>query len=181
MTSDLDTSDPNIQWETIEDTDIVDLFKLAEEIQKNRDFYNDKLDKLYLSRDVVLIVSLFMLGLWLLPIIINNHNFLTNLQENLSRIVIGFMFFYILWMLLGVIFNSHIKKIKRKLRSEQYTLEETVDLLREIEPMLHYRHSNHGLKKIEFKLRLSRFNIGQKYEEPTSILHEILNLNKNKE
>ena len=177
MTSDLDKSDPNIQG-TIEDSDIVDLFNLAEEIQKNRDFYNDKLDKLYLSRDIVLIVSLFLWGLWLLPTVINN-NFLSNLQENLSRIAIGFMFFYILWMLLGVSFNGHIKKIKRKLRSEQYTLEETVDLLREIEPMLHYRHSNHGLKKIEFKLRLSRFNIGQKYEEPTSILHEILNLNKN--
>jgi hypothetical protein len=186
MTSNLDetqnlskySTDPDFQWGTIDESDILNLFNLAEEIQKNRNIYLDKLDKFYLLRDIVLIFSLFMFGLWLSFIIINKTSFLSNLQENSPRLVIGFIAFNFFWMLVGVSFNSYIKKIKRKLRSEQYTLENTVDLLREIEPLLNYRHSKHGLKGIEFKLRLSRFNIGQKYEEPTSILYEILNFKK---
>jgi hypothetical protein len=165
----------------IDDLDIANLLNLAEEIQKSRDSYSERLDRLYLFRDIIGVILLLFFALWLSPLLINreiNLTFSEIFSKMVSRIMIGLMFFSLLCILWGVSFNGHIKKIRRKLRSEQYTLEETVNLLREIQPILRYRQSQSKAKEIEFKLRLSRFNIGQQYEEPTSILNEILNFKK---
>ena len=165
----------------IDDLDIANLLNLAEEIQKSRDSYSERLDQIYLFRDILGVILLLFLALWLSLLLINreiNLTFAEILSKMVSRIMIGLMFFSLLCILWGVSFNGHIRKIRRKLRSEQYTLEETVNLLREIQPILRYRQSQSKAKEIEFKLRLSRFNIDQQYEEPTSILNEILNFKK---
>ena len=165
----------------IDDLDIANLLNLAEEIQKSRDSYSERLDQIYLFRDILGVILLLFLALWLSLLLINreiNLTFAEILSKMVSRIMIGLMFFSLLCILWGVSFNGHIRKIRRKLRSEQYTLEETVNLLREIQPILLYRQSQSKAKEIEFKLRLSRFNIDQQYEEPTSILNEILNFKK---
>jgi hypothetical protein len=159
----------------------IEFISLAEEIQKSRDSYSERLDKLYLVRDILGVILLLFLALWLSPLLINreiNLTFAEILSKMLSRVMIGLTYFFLLCILWGISFNGHIKKIKRKLRSEQYTLEETVNLLREIQPVLRYSQSQSIAREIEFKLRLSRFNIDQKYEEPTSILNEILNFKK---
>ena len=165
----------------IDDLDIANLLNLAEEIQKSRDSYSERLDQIYLFRDILGVILLLLFALWLSHLLINrdiNLTFSEIFSKMVSRIIIGLMFFSLLCILWGVSFNGHIRKIRRKLRSEQYTLEETVNLLREIQPILRYRQSQSKAKEIEFKLRLSRFNIDQQYEEPTSILNEILNFKK---
>lgn len=165
----------------IDDLDIANLLNLAEEIQKSRDNYSERLDQIYLFRDILGVILLLLFALWLSPLLINREINLTvseTFSRMVPRIMIGLMYFFLLCTLWGISFNGHIRKIRRKLRSEQYTLEETVNLLREIQPILRYRQSQSKAKEIEFKLRLSRFNIDQKYEEPTSILYEILNFKK---
>ena len=165
----------------IDDLDIANLLNLAEEIQKSRDNYSERLDQIYLFRDILGVILLLLFALWLSPLLINreiNLTFSEIFSKMIPRITIGLMYFFLLCILWGVSFNGHIRKVRRKLRSEQYTLEETVNLLREIQPILLYRQSQSKAKEIEFKLRLSRFNIDQQYEEPTSILYEILNFKK---
>ena len=165
----------------IDDLDIANLLNLAEEIQKSRDRYSERLDQIYLFRDILGVILLLLFALWLSPLLINreiNLTFSEIFSKMVSRIMIGLMFFSLLCILWGVSFNGHIRKVRRKLRSEQYTLEETVNLLREIQPILRYHQTQSKAKEIEFKLRLSRFNIDQQYEEPTSILNEILNFKK---
>lgn len=165
----------------IDDLDVANLLNLAEEIQKSRDSYSERLDQLYLFRDIIGVILLLFLALWLSPLLINreiNLTFLETFSKMVPRIMIGLMYFSLLCVLWGISFNGHIRKIRRKLRSEQYTLEEIVNLLREIQPMLRYLQNQSKAKEIEFKLRLSRFNIDQQYEEPTSILNEILNFKK---
>jgi hypothetical protein len=161
----------------VDDLDIANLLNLAEEIQKSRDSYSERLDQLYLFRDILGVILLLLFALWLSPLLINRDINLS-FSENFSKMIIGLMYFFLLCLLWGVSFNGHIRKVRRKLRSEQYTLEETVNLLREIQPILRYRQSQSKAKEIEFKLRLSRFNIDQQYEEPTSILYQILNFKK---
>jgi len=150
-------------------SDFANLLTFAEEIEKSRDFYGDQLDKIYFFRDIVLIISLFLLIVFLTLVIANNDSIYGG--TFLSSVVIIFIF-YVFSLLLGVSFNSRVKKIKRKLRADQYALEEAIDLLREVEPIL--RHSRSKLQEIGFRIRLSRFEIGQKYEEPTSIFSKIL-------
>ncbi|PZV26659.1 MAG: hypothetical protein DCF12_08550 [Snowella sp.] len=165
----------------IDDLDIANLLNLAEEIQKSRDNYSERLDQIYLFRDILGVILLLLFALWLSPLLINREINLTvseTFSRMVPRIMIGLMYFFLLCTLWGISFSGHIRKIRRKLRSEQYTLEETVNLLREIQPILRYRQSQSKAKEIEFKLRLSRFNIDQQYEEPTSILYEILNFKK---
>jgi hypothetical protein len=165
----------------INDLDVANLLNLAEEIQKSRDSYSERLDQIYLFRDILGVILLLLFALWLSPLLINrdiNLTFAEIFSKMIPRITIGLMYFFLLCLLWGVSFNGHIRKVRRKLRSEQYTLEETVNLLREIQPILRYRQSQSKAKEIEFKLRLSRFNIDQQYEEPTSILNEILNFKK---
>ena len=163
-------------------SDFANLLHFAEDIEKSRDFYSDQLDKLYFYRGIVLIISLFLFMVWLTLTMISDYRFYGFLSnwEILFKIVTSFMFYYVLILLLGVSFNSRVKKIKRKLRADQYALEEAVDLLREVQPILHHTNSQSKIKEIEFKLRLSRFNIGQQYEEPTSILNEILKSSEKK-
>jgi hypothetical protein len=163
----------------IDDLDIANLLNLAEEIQKSRDNYSERLDQIYLFRDILGVILLLLFALWLSPLLINREINLTvseTFSRMVPRIMIGLMYFFLLCTLWGISFSGHIRKIRRKLRSEQYTLEETVNLLREIQPILRYRQSQSKAKEIEF--RLSRFNIDQQYEEPTSILYEILNFKK---
>jgi hypothetical protein len=165
----------------VDDLDIANLLNLAEEIQKSRDSYSERLDQIYLFRDILGVILLLLFALWLSPLLINrdiNLTFAEIFSKMIPRITIGLMYLFLLCILWGVSFNGHIRKVRRKLRSEQYTLEETVNLLREIQPILRYRQSQSKAKEIEFKLRLSRFNIDQQYEEPTSILNEILNFKK---
>jgi hypothetical protein len=71
-------------------------------------------------------------------------------SKKIPRITIGLMYFFLLCILWGISFNGYIRKARRKLHSEQYTLEETVNLLREIQPILRYRQSQSKAKEIEF-------------------------------
>jgi len=153
-------------------SDFANLLHFAEEIEKSRDSYGDQLDKLYFYRDIVLITSPLFLIVWLILTMPSNVRF--------ALIITGFSFWAVLILLFGVSFNSPVRKIKRKLRADQYALEEAVDLLREVQPILQHTNSHSKIKEIEFKLRLSRFNIGQQYEEPTSILNEILKSSEKK-
>jgi hypothetical protein len=164
----------------IDDLDVANLLHLAEEIQKSRDSYSERLDQLYLFRDIIGVILFLSLTLWLLPLLIDRQINLT-FPEIFYKIIprtIGLMYFFLFYTLWRISLDGHIRKIRKKLRSEQYTLEETVNLLREIQPILRYRQNQSKAKEIEFKLRLSRFNIDQQYEEPTSILNEILNFKK---
>ena len=55
-------------------SDFANLLTFAEEIEKSRDFYSDQLDKIYFFRDIVLIISLFLLIVFLTLVIANNDS-----------------------------------------------------------------------------------------------------------
>jgi len=100
----------------IDDLDIANLLNLAEEIQKSRDNYSERLDQIYLFRDILGVILLLFLALWLSLLLINreiNLTFAEILSKMVSRIIIGLMFFSLLCILWGIRFNGHIRKIRR--------------------------------------------------------------------
>ena len=61
----------------IDDLDIANLLNLAEEIQKSRDRYSERLDQIYLFRDILGVILLLLFALWLSPLLINREINLT--------------------------------------------------------------------------------------------------------
>lgn len=155
--------------------DMYNLLKFAENMKRVCDNYLNQLERLVFFRDCIVLCLIIIAFLTFFSMSnkdwdLSNSSDIIKLIKNFISILTGFG---VISLIVSVIINSPIKKLINRLSYEQKILEETVDLLREAGSILKEDRQWTKLQEIEYKIRLSRFDIG-KYQIPQSILQEIL-------
>ncbi len=154
------------------DQEIQRLVQLAEEVKTVCDVYCEKLEKLIFYRNIATASGFFILMIFFSTLSIKAIN------DIFSAIL--FSAFVYLVFLYPALVNARISQVKNKLDFEQNILIETVDLLREAGSFMHEQDYWTKFQEIEFKIRLSRFNVG-KYKISQSFIESLVkSINKNK-
>lgn len=141
------------------------LMYFAEQLKEKCEFYVDKIEELIIQKEDRIVRGILLCILpWVIIILI------TIGPSKLDSWIYIVSFCWSIVILvqtrsITIKFNKQIKRFTRKLRSEDVALEETVNLLRDFGRIIAEQHDWDELRKIELKLRLSRFEIGR-YEIP---------------
>ncbi|MCU0532970.1 MAG: hypothetical protein MUD14_03615 [Hydrococcus sp. Prado102] len=161
-----------------EDYDLDSLMSFAEELKKNCEIYADQIYDLTSKQTksfIFLLCGIFS-GIFFqfffhayVIIKVNPNADKNNLIYLIIFIMISMGFVFIIY---NTDQQNKIKKIRKKILSEETALEKTVSLLREMGNIVAQKKGWNQLKQIEFQIRLSRFEIGR-YSIPKSLQSSI--------
>ncbi|MGK7884669.1 MAG: hypothetical protein AB4057_08605 [Crocosphaera sp.] len=148
----------------VPDEEITRLVQLAEEVKNGCEIYFEKLEKLIFYRDILIFSGFILLMIFF-------ANFLISI-DSIYYIVFVFPVISFVILVYTRLINRRINGIQSKLDFEQNILIELVDLLRESGIFMSQQDNWTKFQEIEFKIRLSRFNVG-KYKISKSFIEEL--------
>lgn len=155
--------------------DLESFLKLAEELKEKVDSFNLEI-KMYRRRIffsyLILVVILFgspFVGYTAYSQFIEYSSQLSDVSYNILLyswklffiILISSIFFSVLWNLSG---NKKISDLEERIGSDKLALREVLQLLREVHSTIADREDWSILKRAEFRIRLSRFDLSEKKE-----------------
>lgn len=151
---------------TSSDDDLSRLMNFAEQLKEKCEFYISKIEELEIHTEGVVAQAAIWFASFFVIIIHTIVNKNIYIKYSIYNIIIPICFLGCLVISARTRFiivqrRQQIKKYTRKLRSEEVALEETVELLRNFGRIIADKQGWDELRKIELKLRLSRFEIGR--------------------
>lgn len=162
-TEDSKFEEPNFSISSSTTDEVNSLMNLAEDIRNKCEYYINRIEDLQIRKNTSLmtIFTIEIIGIFI-TFVVKYPFFLSEQTKKLFLFLFLIIFIFTIFVLWSISMNTSIKinNLKRKLRYEEKVLIKIVDLLREIGGLIAQKEGWDEFKRITFKIRLSRYEIG---------------------